>query len=92
MKDLAPNVFEAETREEFEIRATKWPMGYVINRVSSNNVRIHYAECGHLEGNVGKDLVANRKVLSRNNRMFKAWWRAQGEKEPYCCPTCGADA
>ncbi len=92
MKELAPNVFEPETREEFEIWAIKWPRGYVINRKSENDVTIHYAECGHFEGNVGKDLVTNRKVMSRNNRTLKAWWSEQGEKAPKSCRSCGAGA
>jgi len=87
LRELAQHIFEPETREEFEKWAI-WPGGFVINRKSENDVTLHYASCGHFEGNVGKDLVTNRKVLSRNHRLLKAWWAEQGEQAPVLCRSC----
>jgi hypothetical protein len=92
VQELAPNVFEPETGEEFEAWINKWPEGFVINRKSTNDVRIHYARCGHFKGMVGMDLLANRKILSSNNQALKAWWAEQGEQPPEPCPSCETDA
>ena len=92
MRKLAPHIFEPETGEEFEIWIDKWPEGFVINRISENNIRIHYGKCGHFKGTVGMDLVANRKILSRDDRTLRGWWAEQGEQPPKPCPSCKTDA
>lgn len=73
MQKLVSNVSEPETREEFETWVKNYPLGYVINRKSSTDVTMHYGKCGHFKGNVGKDLVTNRKLLSRNRRTRESY-------------------
>jgi hypothetical protein len=73
LKELAPHIFGPETREEFEVWARRYPKGFVLNFLSENNVMIHYGECGHFAGNVGKDLVTNRKILPTEPWLLEAW-------------------
>ena len=88
MKEPAQHIFEPETREEFEEWVAQNPTGYYINRITGNHVRFHEATCSHVQPTVGKDLVTNRKVLSRNYRLLGAWWAEKGEQEPVPCDTC----
>jgi hypothetical protein len=92
VKELAPDVLEPETGEEFETWIDKWPEGFVINRISENKIRIHYGKCGHFKGMVGMNPLAHRKILSRNSRALRAWWAEQSEQPPAPCPSCKADA
>ena len=88
MKEQAPNVFEPETRSDFEAWISDYPRGYVINRKSGNDVTIHFGGCGHFKGNVGQDLIRNRKVLSKNRGMLEVYWADSGEATPQPCPDC----
>jgi len=88
VKELVPNVFEPETRRDFETWISDYPRGYVINRKSSNDVTIHFGGCGHFKGIVGQDLIRNRKVLSRNRGILEAYWADSGEATLQPCPDC----
>jgi hypothetical protein len=88
VKVQAPNVFERETRRDFETWISDYLRGYVINRKSSNDVTIHFGGCGHFKGNVGQDLIRNRKVPSRIRGMLEASLAKKGEDAPQPCHDC----
>jgi len=91
LKEPAPHIFEPETREEFDIWCEMNPDGWLLNELPYRPPEYHYGTCGHFKGNVGKDLVTNRKIVSKNNRLLLAWWDEQGGPEPEVCPDCAPE-
>ncbi|MDP9439010.1 MAG: hypothetical protein M3P49_09725 [Actinomycetota bacterium] len=85
-----PRVFVPRTRDEFEDRVGRYPLGLVINRKFSNDAMIRFGKCGRFKhGDRSASLTKNLKACSRSRRALEDWWLREDGTQPKRCRSCG---